>query len=475
MSQNLNTNDQSFSPEVQGEEALSFGPTLAESKGYQGNKAKSHPMKSTPWTCGSCGHTNKAEDLECHSCGGKLPVVSLFKAQRVYLVDIQRIELSWEVHEADEVMLVPGNEYLPAKGTFEVSAEVGDLYVLMAKNQYGTRRLMTRARALPPQIHSFTCIDDKIQLGYPVIFQWDVEHCESLFISEVGEVTGRGYAEVEIRKPGIYTLTAKNESGEVSKNLELFLPQPEVSSFYAASETVELGMPITLFWEAHNYESLRLMPYGLDVTEKTSHDVYPDRTTDFYLLAKNLSGDVMRKVTLRLPPPRISYFGSEDGISTEGSPVELRWQVENAFKVTMNQGIGEVPVNGTIEVRPEKAYTDYEIIAIGHSGVEKSSFRVTRFPIPLEEQMFLLDTPDPYELTLQLPPPNKQLMPMPQRKNENPTTEEEIAKEQDYQVWRAQQMMLTDDLMRMEKASIRTEFKKIIARLKKKKTSQNKG
>lgn len=474
MSQNLNTNNYAVSPEFREKEGLGHELLRAKNKAFQGHTPKSHPMKSNPWTCGSCGHTNKAEDLECLSCGGKLPLVSLFKAQRVYMVDMQRIELSWEVHDAAEIVLVPGNESLPAKGTFELSAEVGDLYVLLAKNQYGTRRLMTRARALPPQIHNFRCVDNRIQLGYPVIFQWEVAHTERLFISEVGEVTGQGYAEVEIRKPGKYTLTARNESGETSRVVELFLPKPEIGSFYASTEVVELGMPITLYWEAHNYESLVLMPYGHDVTEKTSLDVYPDRTTDFYLVAKNESGDVRQKITLVLPPPRIRYFGAEDGISTEGSPVELQWQVDNAFKVTMNNGVGEVPINGTIEVRPERAYTDYEIIAIGHSGVEKSTFRVTRFPIPLEEQLLSLDTPEPYELTLTLPPPNKQLMVMPQRKNENPT-EEEIAREQDFQVWRAKQMLLTEEMMRMEKASIRTEFKKIISRIRKKKTSQNKG
>lgn len=475
MSQNLNTNDYSVSSDFREQEALSHKLPPTENKGNQGHSPQSHPMKSTPWTCGSCGHANKAEDLECFSCDGKLPVVSLFKAQRVYLMDMQRIELSWEVHEADEILLVPGNQPLPAKGTFEVSAEVGDLYVLHVKNVYGSRRLMTRARALPPQILDFTCVDNKIQLGYPVIFEWGIEHTERLFISDVGEVTGQSYAEVDIRKPGKYTLTAKNESGQTSRTIELFLPKPEINSFYPITKTIELGMPITLYWEAHNFESLTLMPYGLDVTEKTGHDVYPDRTTDYYLIAKNLSGDVRKKITLVLPPPKIAYFGAEDGISTEGSPVELRWQIDNAYKATMNHGIGEVPLNGTIEVRPEKAYTDYEIIAIGHSGVEKSSFRVTRFPIPLEDQLLVMDTPDPYELTLELPPPTKQLMVMPQRKNENLTEEEEIAREQDFQVWRAKQMMLTEELMRMEKASIRTEFKKIVARLKKKKTSPHKG
>jgi len=432
------------------------------------------PMKAAPWTCKSCGHDNGAEARACVSCGGALPSIKEFKAQRIFLTVDQMIRLSWEVEGAESLTLLPGDEWLPDKGTFEISAEVGDIYVLIAANAYGEKRIMTRARALPPQIKAFKAVDTRIQLGYPVIFQWQVEHAHELHISGVGEVSGQSYAEAELRKPGTYTLTARNESSEISRSIELTLPKPEILDFYAGSYTIQLDIPITLYWEAHNYEKLILMPYGLDVTDKTSHDVYPDRSTDYYLVAENASGKVHQKVSLELPPPRITYFGAEDGVSTEGSPVELTWIVENAYRVAMNQGVGEVPINGSINVAPEKAYTDYEIIAVGHSGVERARFRVTRFPIPLEEQLLTLEAPEPFEFDFPaLLPPKKQMMAMALRKDEK-TEEEKIAEQSEFQIWRAQQMMLTDEMMRMEKASIRKEVQKIISRFKKKR-GQNKG
>ncbi|MEO0899201.1 MAG: hypothetical protein AAFY71_22510 [Bacteroidota bacterium] len=472
MSQNHNKRFPEHGPDLLSEENQAVSPFSDTEVVQEENfPTQVNPVKEVEWICGSCDHENEAGTYTCSSCGGNLPILTLFRAQKIFHLQGMTIQVSWEIQQADEVILIPGDEPLPLSGTVEINSEVGDIYVLQASNKFGSRRFMTRAIALPPVLHSFTAVDKNIQLGYPVIFEWQVEHAQQIFIDGgVGEVSGQSYFEVPLKEPGFYTLTARNDAGEVSATIELKLPKPEISQFYAGAETIQLGMPITLYWEANNYEKLVLMPYELDITEKQNHDIYPDRTTDYYLLAKNGSGEVSKKLTLTLPPPVIRFFGSEDGISTEGSPVELTWVVENAHSVIMNHGIGKLPVNGQVEVIPNQAYTDYKIEVIGYSGKARASFRVTRFPIPLEEQLLALEAPDPFDVFENQKRLPQRVPNMAQMKRER-QEEEEIAKDNKYKIWRAQQMMLTNEMMQMEKSSIRKEFQKIMSRFKSKKGS----
>ncbi|MEL6134155.1 MAG: hypothetical protein AAFR59_12400 [Bacteroidota bacterium] len=223
------------------------------------------------------------------------------------------------------------------------------------------------------------------------------------------------------------------------------------------------------------------MPDEIDVTDYNQIDLLPEKTTTYTLVGKNRAGEVRKSIKLTLPPPRINHFGSDHAVSTEGSPVELSWDVENAYRVYISHDVGEVEVNGSTKVRPNQAYTDYILTAEGHSGVVQASFKVTRFPVPLEESLFVLESPEPELLLMKqnesqmskpLPEKNiqKQTEPKPEPKvrAEQSAPSPESLEEDNFHIWRAQQMMLTEEMMQMEKASLRKEIKQIIKKVRNK-------
>jgi hypothetical protein len=455
-------------------------------KKLSGSKRLLEPEDSQEgsWTCRHCEHQQPASTTSCEGCGGRLPVIALFTATLNSGTSGEYIHLKWEVFEADSVHLMPGNMILPTKGFLDLKPDWQDteVFSLLVSNGIGARQISTKVSISPPRIHSFVASDTQIQIGYPMILQWEIENATHIELDQgIGEVSGQSFVEVYPEKPGIVTLTAHNGAGQVRASVELFLSGPEIHHFAASSQFIQLGQPIQLSWDVSNASSIELSPEPGDVSELTHLDMYPEKSTTYTLTVSNASGRISQSIELVLPPPRIRFFGAEDPISTEGRPVELRWEIEHAYEVFIDQGIGEVEAVGTVKVKPQQAKTSFTLSAVGHSGSCSQSFQIWRFPIPLEEQYLFLED-ERLEL-VSSPQISGTLM----KANRTPISEnlpdleklEQQVNEQarnqlhEMRIKRVKELEITDDLMHIEKAKLRVEIRNFLQRVKAKFFSQS--
>jgi peptidoglycan-associated lipoprotein len=94
------------------------------------------------------------------------------------------------------------------------------------------------------------------------------------------------------------------------------------------------------------------------------------------------------------PPPAakpvINYFNAEPSTVNSGQPSSLRWSVDNATNIQIDNGIGQVSPNGRRAVYPT-ASTTYTMTASGAGGDTSSTATVT------------VSTPPPAQTT---PPPS---------------------------------------------------------------------
>jgi hypothetical protein len=331
--------------------------------------------------------------------------------------------------------------------------------------------------AAAPRILSFQTTEDTIQIGYPTIFSWEVEGADTLTISGgVGEVSGASFAEAYLTQPGVYRLTASNEFASVVAAVELRLPLPEIHSFFAAGYTIKIGLPITLIWEVDNASEVILEPHHEPVTDLRRIEVLPDRSTTYELVARNASGEVRRQLTLTLPPPEVLSFEG-DSVSTEGEPIELAWTVVNAYRVTIEPGIGEVEASGSLRVRPPAPFTKYQLCAEGHSGTAYASFEVVRFPIPIElgglevefDQLLTMAQHSTQDSSIQVPTPEEVLQEMPMDAPEgNPSAElpADMDLAEDPRIRRVQEMDLAPEMLSMQKAHVRVEIVNALRKIK---------
>lgn len=424
-------------------------------------------LKSLQWECGHCGHGNWKEAQTCKSCGAALPNVQLFEASTDEITLGEPIRLRWLVEDAIKVQVLPDEEIATPSGEMDVYPQATTEYLLIAENQTGRTEQRLTLTLSAPRISQFAATEDIIQVDYPCIFHWEVENGAELSIDRgVGNVSGRSFAEVLLEEPGIYTLTAKNASGEDHAQIELSLPLPEIGIFYAGSEIIKLDQASWLHWEVNNATEITLLPDGQDVSGLTKIELYPDRSTEYRLQAKNHSGMVEAKVQLTLPPPVIKEFSTSSPISTEGEPVILSWKVENAHRVEILPDIGAVEPEGFHKVRPQKAYTELRLCAYGHSGQSEQEVMITLFPLPLEEAMisgsddtlFVMENQDQQ---IEHVNPEAAIRAL----EKNLTVENDLLVEE-LEIQRAKEMELTDEMLAMQKPSIRRELKAIIKRFK---------
>lgn len=432
------------------------------------------PREDGSWNCGDCGHLNASGDWECGGCGQKLPVITLFKTSRREIILGKPIRLNWEVEDADHIQLLPIDEGpMTPKGVMNILPTETTQYTLVATNKIGTRTLSLSTVLAAPQIKSFEAAESEIHIGYPTILHWEVENGAKLDITMgIGDVSGKSFTEAFLTEPGVCTLTATNPSGSDSVSIDLTLSLPEIHSFFAGVKVIKSGIGNVLNWDVGNAKEIWIDREVGEVTGQTSTTVFPEKTCTYTLRAINAIGTVRKSVELILPPPEIVYFGGNETLSTEGKPIEITWDVENAFRITIDQGIGEIPPRGSMKVRPQQAFTDYTLTAEGYSGTEKRVFQVVRFPIPLDEDAFVKD-PD-FKLDVQIHVDMEinehemqhDLGDLDQLERELKMVNRDRLRE--IRIQKVKEMELTDDLLAMEKASLRSEIQAFFRRFKRK-------
>lgn len=417
------------------------------------------------WDCGKCGHANAASDTSCSQCRGKLPVVALFKTSRKQITLGEPIRLSWEVFDADTIDMYPSSERVPAKGMMDVYPDETTQYTLVARNKIGAREISVEVVLPAPRIRYFDATDTHIQIGFPTIFHWEVENGAELELDMgIGNVTGRSFTEALLTKPGICTLTARNKSGIDTATLDLSIDLPEILSFYAGNDTIRLGEANVLHWDIANAEKIFLEPANLEFFEETGTEVYPDKTTTYTLRAVNDAGEVSESLTLHLPPPKILHFGTDKELSTEGEPIELFWNIENAFQVSIDHGIGEVEPSGHTKFKPVQAYTYLTLTATGHSGEVKRTIQLTRFPIPLEESLMPLSPELTEDMDFNDQKFNDSLRELENLEEQLKRAEKQ--KRREALIKKAQEMELTEDMLAMKKPSIFSEIQSFLKKIK---------
>ena len=87
-------------------------------------------------------------------------------------------------------------------------------------------------------------------------------------------------------------------------------------------------------------------------------------------------------------PPLIKDFSSDRKVVIGGVPITLRWQVERAHTITIDNEVGDVTGKSEIRITPVKN-TTFKFKAIGHFGEAEKSIDITIFPTPVIETLVI--------------------------------------------------------------------------------------
>jgi len=348
------------------------------------------------------------------------PTIVNFSVSPSVITEGQEATLTWDISNASTVKIDPfsGNQY--AKGSTVVSPATNTTYVLIASNAGGSvtaTALLTvnpKAEINPnevvtpstkvPVVQSFTVSPTIIVYGASATLQWDVTGATSVFIEpNVGSVPLSGSQVVSPPYSTSYVLTASNATNTVSSTATLsvnpaptYVPpysvpypsssigvMPLINFFDINPPVIAAGSSTTVQWNISNADTV-FIDHGIgDVANLGTWTISPAATTIYTLTATNVYGSATSLATAVVNPapgaPAILTFTGDPSTVGQGSSSKLVWNVTGATSVSIDHGIGSVPLSGNQTVSPA-ATTTYTVTATNSSGFISASTTVTVNP-----------------------------------------------------------------------------------------------
>jgi hypothetical protein len=236
---------------------------------------------------------------------------------------------------------------------------VGLLILLLAFFPVHAARPTVSMSASPPTISA----------GGSSTLTWTSTGATSASINNgIGSVPVNGSIAVTPTKTTTYTITVRNSSGSRTASAKVtVIAAPPTVSFNASPESIQSGESSTLSWTTANATSASINRGIGTVPLSGTRAVTPTVTTTYTITVKGSGGTVTSSatVTVTAPPPTVSI--SADPLSIlPGESSSLSWTSENASTATIDNGVGDVDLNGSIGVSPSQT-TTYTITVSGSS------------------------------------------------------------------------------------------------------------
>ncbi|MDR1155274.1 MAG: hypothetical protein LBL04_11250 [Bacteroidales bacterium] len=258
----------------------------------------------------------------------------------------------------------------------------------------------------PPTIIKFYADKQQTLSGYPVKLIWNVTGAKIILINGK-DFSGTTQADFTPLKNEQYKIRVSNSAGAVEQTISVnVLPVPVISNFVADKQKIENGNAITLMWNISNVSKVVLEDgmRNIDVTLQNQYIAIPAQHTTYKLIVTALDNKTIieQKIEIEVfPKPEIKLFEVSPNVVIASQPVSISWEVKNAKKIEIDNGVGEVSNSGAKKVLHDKN-TLYQITAYGELSSVTKDIVVTVFPTPIIESL-LVPMPD-FESRINLNP-----------------------------------------------------------------------
>lgn len=283
------------------------------------------------------------------------------------------ITLSWSTSRVSTVLIDQGIGEVGLSGSLTIpSPEVPTLYTLTAFNDAA---LVKRMTPVSPGA-SFYFSPSFITQGQSSTLYWNSGCSTSRSIDHnVGEVPVSGSMEVTPTNTTYYYLTANNAGGASSYSARIYVYIP--LDYFTISPLCNFtpGDPLTLSWHINNATDVFISPDVGAVEATGTYVVYPTEPGEYTLTATVNGNMVTRSVSFpNAPTVDISPYSSY--AMNLGQSMSLHWWGYCADTVTINQGIGEVAMSGTMSITPETLPQTYTVTATNERGAVSRSVQL---------------------------------------------------------------------------------------------------
>jgi len=225
-----------------------------------------------------------------------------------------------------------------------------------------------------PVIRQFTIDPSTIGAGQRATLRWSVTGGRIAIAPAIGRVDQAGTRQVSPRATTTYALTARGWLRSVSKSVTLAVPaNAPAITFTVEPPTINRGESTELAWSVERNPTRVTITPDIGVVAARDHrTVSPTADTVYKLTAEGPNGPLAEaSVSITIasgPRPVIISFKAEPSTIERKKTARLSWIITgDDTTATINQGIGNVKLNDSIEVQPAST-TKYTLCARNSAG-----------------------------------------------------------------------------------------------------------
>jgi hypothetical protein len=285
--------------------------------------------------------------------------------------------LSWTTINANSCIIEPGIGSVEVNGSLIISPTETTTYTFIATGTFGTstESVTVKVGYPEPTVNIYTT-PTTIGQGESTALFWSSTDADSVIIEPaVGSVAANGSIAVSPSETTTYTITATGLGGSVTASIKVTVVSPPTVNFNATPVTIVRGESTTLSWNTTNAYSSIIAPTVGNVAVNGWASVSPSETTTYTITATGLGGSTTASISVSvIQPPSVTFNATPTNIASDESST-LSWTITDADSVTIDNGIGAVPLSGSVTVSPS-LHTTYTITAVGPGGTITSTVTV---------------------------------------------------------------------------------------------------
>jgi hypothetical protein len=233
------------------------------------------------------------------------PVVRIvsFRAAPASIRAGEASNLVWETENA-EIVMIEGIGNVNRTGTTSISPTETTTYTITASNATGSvsaTATVTVTGPAAPRILSFTGSPLEIGEGQSSRLSWNVQGATEVNITDIGDTTLQGSADVTPPATKTYILVARNSGGEATASVIVtVVPNARIVSFTATPpESAKPGDPVRLSWQTAGATEVTISGIGA-VAASGNLDVTPAADTTYTLTARGPRNTDTRQLLVRV-------------------------------------------------------------------------------------------------------------------------------------------------------------------------------
>ena len=318
------------------------------------------------------------------SVGFVYPMADL-KSSALTIDQGETVKLTWIYANAISCNINQGIGEVELGGERTVAPTNTTTYTMTATGPGGMVRDSLTINVIPsdqPPITTLAVNPSIVMRGDSTVLSWESSYTDSLTIEpDIGSVANTGSLTLSPEETTTYTATATGSGGTIiTRSVVTVMQQQPSLTLSVDPASIIPGESTVLSWSSSNVDTITFDQGIGEVSPQGSLAVTPGATTLYTATATGQGGTVSKNIAVNVsyPAPVVNFTASPTAIQ-QGQSTTLSWSTENSESVTIRPGIGEVNVNGSIEVTPTEDKT-YIISVVGIGEIVTSSVAVDVYP-----------------------------------------------------------------------------------------------